>query len=123
MSKADPQRLMEYLQHILQAIQRIERYTEDMDEVAFLASEEKQDAVIRNIEILGEAAHNIERHYPDYAARHADVSWTDIYLMRNRVAHGYFSIDLEVVWKTIQRDLPELAARVSALLDEMPKRP
>jgi uncharacterized protein with HEPN domain len=123
MSKADPQRLKEYLQHILQAIQRIERYTEDIDEVAFLASEEKQDAVIRNIEILGEAARNIERHYPDFAAQHADVSWTDIYLMRNRVAHGYFSVDLEVVWKTIQRDLPELAAQVSALLDAMPKQP
>lgn len=120
MSKADKHRLTEYLHHILQAIQRIERYTVDLDQPAFLASEEKQDAVIRNIEILGEAARSIERHYPDFAARHADVSWTDIYLMRNRVAHGYFSVDLEIVWKTIRHDLPELAARVSALLNETP---
>lgn len=120
MSKADPPRLTEYLQHLLQAIQRIERYTADLDETAFLASEEKQDAVIRNIEILGEAARNIERHYPDFAARHADIPWTDIYLMRNRVSHGYFSVDLEIVWKTIQKDLPELAAQVVALLEERP---
>lgn len=120
MSKADPQRLKEYLQHILQALQRIENYTEDLDEAVFLASEEKQDAVIRNIEILGEAARNIERHYPDFAAQHADVSWTDIYLMRNRVAHGYFTVDLEIVWKTIQQDLPELAVQISALLNEIP---
>lgn len=120
MSQDDKQRLTEYLQHILQAIQRIERYTADLDETAFLASEEKQDAVIRNIEVLGEAARNIERHHPDYAAQHADVSWADIYLMRNRVAHGYFSIDFEIVWKTVRHDLPELAARISALLKETP---
>jgi len=118
MSKADRQRLAEYLQHIVQAIGRIERYTADLDETAFLASEEKQDAVIRNIEILGEAARNVERRYPDFAAQHPDVPWIDIYLMRNRVAHGYFAVDLEIVWKTIRNELPELAARISALLNE-----
>lgn len=123
MSAADKQRLTEYLQHILQAIQRIERYTADLDEADFLASEEKQDAVIRNIEVLGEAARNIDRHYPDYAAQHPDVSWADIYLMRNRVAHGYFSIDFEIVWKTVRNDLPELAARIAVLLKETPSAP
>jgi uncharacterized protein with HEPN domain len=120
MSEQDTLRLKEYLQHILQAIQRIERYTKGMDEKAFLASEEKQDAVIRNIEILGEAARNIERHYPAYASQHAEVPWSDIYLMRNRVSHGYFSVDLEIVWKTIKHDLPALAAQISALLKAAP---
>ncbi|MHB8743845.1 MAG: HepT-like ribonuclease domain-containing protein [Sulfuricaulis sp.] len=55
-----------------------------------------------------------------YAAQYADVSWADIYLMRNRVAHGYFSIDFEIAWKTVRLDLPELAARISALLKETP---
>lgn len=104
---------------MLQAIERIERYTATLNEGAFLASDEKQDAVIRNIEILGEAARNVERHYPDFAKRHADIPWTDIYLMRNRVAHGYFSVDIEIVWKTIRNDLPALARQVSALVDKM----
>lgn len=120
MSQADESRLTEYLRHMRQAMQRIEHYTAGMDEAAFLASEEKQDAVIRNIEILGEAARNIERRCPEYAAQHANVPWADIYLMRNRVAHGYFSVDLEIVWKTIRRDLPELAAQIETLLKERP---
>jgi uncharacterized protein with HEPN domain len=114
--KSADQRLEEYLDHILQAIKRIEHYTAGLDEAAFLANEEKQDAVVRNIEVLGEAARNVERQYPDYAARHPDVPWSDIYLMRNRVAHGYFSVDFEIVWKTIRNDLPVLAAQISALL-------
>jgi len=61
MSKKDPQRLSDYLEHILQAIERIHRYVGDIDQVAFLINEEKQDAVIRNFEVLGEASENIPR--------------------------------------------------------------
>lgn len=104
----DQQRLKDYITHILQAIERIHRYTEEFDEVGFLQNEMVQDAVIRNIEIIGEAARNIERHYPEFAKAHAEIPWEDVYLMRNRVSHGYFSVDLEVVWKTVQRDIPEL---------------
>jgi uncharacterized protein with HEPN domain len=114
MSK-DVRRIPEYLGHILQAIQRIGSYTEDVDEVAFLGDEMVQDAVIRNIEIIGEAARNIERYYPDFAAKHSEVPWEDIYLMRNRVAHGYFSVDFEIVWKSIQNDLPELQQQILKL--------
>lgn len=58
----DKQRLLDYLTHILEAIERIHRYTEDMGELAFLENEMAQDAVIRNFEIIGEASHNIEDH-------------------------------------------------------------
>lgn len=105
-------RTSEYLAHILQAIKRIHRYTEEMTEAAFLENELVQDAVIRNIEIIGEAARNVERHHPDFAAQHPDVPWGDIYLMRNRVSHGYFSVDLELVWQTVQHDLPELEQKI-----------
>ena len=115
----DPLRVPEYLGHILQAIQRINRYTAGVDEAAFLGDELVQDAVIRNIEIVGEAAENVARHYPDFAARHADVPWDDMYLMRNRVSHGYVTVDLEIVWKTVQRDLPELEGRVGRLRSEL----
>jgi uncharacterized protein with HEPN domain len=102
-------RIHDYLGHMLEAIKRIGRYTEDLTESAFFKDEMVQDAVIRNFEIIGEAARNIESDSPDFAARHADIPWTLIYTMRNRVAHDYFSVDLEIAWKTIHQDLPELA--------------
>jgi uncharacterized protein with HEPN domain len=71
MSKA--QRASDYLGHILKAIERIERYTADIDEVAFLNSELVQDAVIRNIEIIGEASSNIQRVAPEFATQHDDI--------------------------------------------------
>ena len=104
-----------YLSHILEAVERIHRYTDNMDEEGFLDNEMVQDAVIRNIEIIGEAARNIERHCPKFASEHAEIPWEDIYLMRNRVAHGYFSVDLEIVWKAVQRDIPELEQQVKQL--------
>ena len=66
----DQQRLADYLSHILEAIERIDRYTEDMDELGFLNNQLVQDAVIRNFEIIGEASNNIEKHYPDFATDH-----------------------------------------------------
>jgi uncharacterized protein with HEPN domain len=81
-----------------------------------LEDEKTQDAVIRNIEIIGEAAKNVERSDPNFVRQHDEVPWAEIYLMRDRVAHGYFSVDLEVVWATIQTDLPELGAQIRTLL-------
>ncbi|WP_454754697.1 HepT-like ribonuclease domain-containing protein [Cupriavidus necator] len=111
----DQQRLTDYLAHILEAIERIGRYTEDLDEVAFLGNEMAQDAVIRNLEIIGEASHNIEGHYPDFAAAHPELPLAFAYQMRNAVAHGYFKVDLEIVWKTLQNDLPGLYQQVQAV--------
>lgn len=112
----DPLRVPEYLGHILLAIQRINRYTAGMNEAAFLVDDLVQDGVIRNIEIIGEASRNIARHHPDFAVQHADVPWEDIYLMRNRVSHGYFTVDLEIIWKTVKRDIPELEEQAKRLL-------
>ncbi len=111
-------RVPDYLAHILQAIERINTYTSDMDELGFLENLLVQDAVIRNIEIVGEAARNIEKHYPDFTSVHNDVPWEDMYWMRNRVSHGYFSVDLEVIWNTIQRDIPELEQQIKSVLKQ-----
>lgn len=113
MSKA--LRVTDYLGHILKAIERIDRYTEDLDGAAFLSSELVQDAVIRNIEIIGEASNNIQRVDPAFAAQHDHIPWLVMYTMRNRVSHGYDQVDLEIVWKTVQRDLPGLYQQVRAL--------
>jgi len=114
----DKQRLIDYLKHILRAINRIQNYVEDIDEPLFLTNELIQDAVIRNLEIIGEASRNINRHYPNYAEEHASVPFSIAYEMRNALAHGYFNVDLEVVWKTIDRDLPELEVMIESLLKQ-----
>ncbi len=108
-------RVPDYLGHILKAIERIDRYTTGMDGLAFLNSELVQDAVIRNIEIIGEASNNIQRVDPAFAAQHDHIPWLVMYTMRNRVSHGYDMVDLEIVWKTIQVDLPGLYHKVQTL--------
>jgi uncharacterized protein with HEPN domain len=117
----DQQRLSDYLAHILEAIERIERYTDDMVEVTFLENQMAQDAVIRNLEIIGEASHNIDIHYPAFVSANPALPLAYAYQMRNAVAHGYFKVDMEIVWKTIQSDLPGLYQQVkSALAAELP---
>lgn len=116
MTKGDNLRALDYLGHIVEAIDRIHRYVEDMTELTFLDEEKTQDAVVRNFEILGEAAHNVEVHHAAFAAAHSEVPWALMYTMRNRVSHGYFKVDYELVWKTIHGDLPELRTQVAALI-------
>ncbi|MGH8646793.1 MAG: HepT-like ribonuclease domain-containing protein [Gammaproteobacteria bacterium] len=117
----DQQRLPDYLVHIIEAIERIDRYTEDMGELAFLGNQMAQDAVIRNFEIIGEASHNIETHYSEFAAAHPELPLAFAYQMRNAVAHGYFKVDLEIVWKTIHSELPRLHAQVQEALADLPR--
>ena len=94
-------RLLGYLDHILEAIERIEEYVEDLDENAFLLNQLIQDAVIRNLEVIGEASHNIEKSHPEFAQLNSDIPLSIAYQMRNAVAHGYFKVDLGLVWRTI----------------------
>jgi uncharacterized protein with HEPN domain len=110
----DAQRLADYLAHILEAIERIEEYVSNIDEPAFLNNKLIQDAVIRNFEIIGEASNNIEKRFPDFVTAHPELPLASAYQMRNAVAHGYFSVDFELVWKTICTDLPQLHKLVSA---------
>jgi uncharacterized protein with HEPN domain len=117
MSK-DKQRLIDYLQHILEAIARIQHYIDDVDEIAFMNNELIQDAVIRNIEVIGEASHNVNKYHPEYAEHHAHIPFAVAYEMRNALSHGYFKVDLEIVWRTIERDLPELEMMIESLLSE-----
>ena len=113
--KRDPQRLSDYLNHILEAIERIEEYVSDLDEIAFLGNKLVQDAVIRNFEVIGEASNNIEKRFPEFVAAHPELPLTSAYQMRNAVAHGYFQVDFEILWKTIQRDLPDLHTKVEEI--------
>lgn len=115
MSRAHSLRVRDYLQHILEAIGNIQDYTQGMDLRAFMADRKTCDAVIRNLEVIGEACNNITKNHPGFAAQHTAVPWGFAYEMRNALAHGYFTVDLAIVWQTIQTDLPQLQRQVSAL--------
>jgi uncharacterized protein with HEPN domain len=104
-------------------MERIARYTEGLSQQSFLANGLVQDAVIRNLEVIGEASHNIELHYPHFAAAHPDLPLAIAYQMRNAVAHGYFKVDLEIVWNTICNDLPALKLRVDAAQSDFAEAP
>ena len=109
MSKRDPFVLLE---DILLAIQKIGRYTAQMDHEAFLRDELVIDGVARNLEIIGEAV----RQLPEEFRRvHSQIPWTQIAGLRNRIVHDYFGLDLEIIWEIIQHDLPELEKQVRAL--------
>ncbi|MBL8473904.1 MAG: DUF86 domain-containing protein [Rhodocyclaceae bacterium] len=90
-----------------------------MDAEAFLTNRMVQDAVVRNIEIIGEASHNIETLSPDFAAAHPELPLAFAYQMRNAVAHGYFKVDLQIVWNAIRNELPQPSQRVRALIADM----
>lgn len=110
-------RLPDCREHILQAIERIERYTADTDENTFLQDELTQDTVVRNIEIIGEASHNIEARFPEFAAAHPELPLSFAYQMRNAVAHGYFTVDMAIVWRTIRDDLPRLRTQINKAIE------
>lgn len=104
------------LDDMLEATERIERYVAGMDQPAFLADEKTSDAVVRNLEILGEAA----AHVPDdFRASTSELEWPRIVGLRNRVVHGYFAVDLELVWRIVVSDLPALASRLRTLRDSL----
>lgn len=119
--RREQHRLADCLRHRLEAIERIDRYTQAMDERVFLENPLVQDAVIRNFEIIGEASDNIETRYPAFAATNPELPLAFAYQMRNALAHGYFKADLEIVWNTIHSDLPGLRQQVRQLLEGMPR--
>ena len=109
----------DFLQHILEATERILRYTKDMGRKEFSADTLVQDAVIRNVEIIGEAANNLLEVAPGIGDRYPSIPFTQIRGMRNRVAHGYFAVSLSMIWDTVQVDIPELRQQIAKVLGEL----
>jgi uncharacterized protein with HEPN domain len=92
-----------------------ENLVEVMSKQDFLADKRTQQAVIMSLIVLGAAATKVMDGYSDFANQHAHVPWRNMRGMRNRIAHGYFDINLEVVWQTVQNALPDLLAQLNAL--------
>lgn len=114
-----PERVEDYLGHIAQAIERASSYLELLpDFEAFEKNQQVQDAVVRNIEIIGEAVNHINRTAPDFIAQHPELPWAEMRDMRNVVIHAYFAVDLIVVWRTVKNDLPAFKQQIDHLLIE-----
>jgi uncharacterized protein with HEPN domain len=75
-----------------------------------------QDGTVRNMEVIGEAAIKLHKVAPDMATTHPDIPWRDMRTMRNKLIHDYFDVDLDIVWSTVQQDLPALSNQIRALL-------
>lgn len=103
-----------YLGHILESIQKTEKYVEDSSFGDFEQDDKTIDAVIRNFEIIGEASTSISN---DFKELHPHIDFRSATSMRNRLAHGYDDINLKVVWDAIKQDFPELKKEIENILN------
>jgi len=102
-----------YLKHILDAISRIEEYTEGVKYEKFIKNNLIQSATIREIEIIGEA---VKRLSEDFKKKYSEIPWKKIAGMRDKLIHDYFGVDIDAVWKTIKRDIPKLKSDIENIL-------
>jgi uncharacterized protein with HEPN domain len=109
MSKREPAILLE---DIRTAIGKIQRYVAGLNETAFLADEKTIDAVIRNLEIIGEAAKQLPA---EWKQQHPMIHWSQIAGLRNRIVHDYAGVDLGIVWNILQTSVPELRAQIDRI--------
>lgn len=109
------ERDLKYLRHILDAIEKIERYLAPADFETFSINDMMIDAVIRELEIIGEAAGNLSE---DFTEEYADIPWFRVRAMRNVLIHEYFGVNLKIVWDTCHSNLPELKFFVLTVLPD-----
>lgn len=109
-----------YLRHILDAIIRIKEYFHEVSQSVFYQTPLIQDGVIRQVEIIGEAAKNISEAAKNISSdlrnKYSDIPWKDIAGMRDKLIHDYFGVDLEAVWATAKEDIPELKKAIEKIL-------
>lgn len=108
-----------YLEHILEAIDRIKLYVKGFDEDDFLSNELIKDAVVRNMEVIGEATKNLpvslKKDYPE-------VPWKDMAGIRDRLSHFYFGIDYKIVWDAVKDDIPKLEFMIHNIINLLKKK-
>ncbi|RME23459.1 MAG: DUF86 domain-containing protein [Deltaproteobacteria bacterium] len=100
------------LSDIIESIEKIERYVSALSYDGFIADEKTIDAVVRNLEIIGEASNRLPE---SFQAQHPEIEWRRIVGLRNRIVHAYFGLDLEIIWEILQNELPVLKTKISAI--------
>ena len=108
-------RLPDYLNHMQEAASEACLFVQGMSQAEFQQDRRTQQAVVMSLIILGEAAAKVMDGFPQFTQAHTQLPWHNMRGMRNRIAHGYFDIDLEVVWNTVQTSLPHLLEQLQAL--------
>jgi uncharacterized protein with HEPN domain len=106
-------RLPDYLDHMRQAATNACDFVKGLAKDDFLADKRTQQAVVMSLVIVGEAATKVMESYAEFAGAHPEIPWRSMRGMRNRIAHGYFDINLDVVWDTVQTALPALLENLS----------
>jgi len=110
-------RLADYLRQMTEGSHDAITFTEDMDREAFMADLRTQRAVVMSLMIVGEAATRIVADHQAFIEAHPNIAWRSIRGMRNRIAHGYFDLDLDVVWQTVRVELPKLMKHLGNIQD------
>jgi uncharacterized protein with HEPN domain len=106
----------EFVSDIREAMERIQKYISDMSYEMFLQDTKTQDAVIRNIEIIGEAAKNLS---PDFRKKYSHVDWKKIAGMRDKIIHFYFGVKWDIVWAVVKDKIPALIEQINSILNEL----
>jgi uncharacterized protein with HEPN domain len=115
-----PERTADYLEHIVDAIDRARRYADTVGSLAALEKNElTQDAIVRTLAVVGEAVTRLHKEAPEFIAAHPEVPWNLMRGMRNKIVHDYFDVAWDVVWNTVQEDLPALRQRIAGILKDL----
>lgn len=104
-----------YLGHVLESIKAIKKYTRGVTKSSFSSSEEKQDSVIRRLEIIGEAVRKLDK---DLKKKYDKIEWAEIAGMRDILIHDYFGVDVNLVWNTVKKDIPKLEKYIKEIYNE-----
>jgi uncharacterized protein with HEPN domain len=108
------ERISDYLDHIERAATDACDFVDGMSQKDFLEDKRTQQAVIMSLIVIGEASTKAMDKCQDSVSQHSEIPWRNMRGMRNRIAHGYFDIDLDIVWETVQSSLPDLIDKIHA---------
>lgn len=105
-----------FIVHIIESVENIESFMDKISKEVFFKNKEKQSAVIRQIEVIGEAVKNLPSEFRN---KYPNIPWKEIAGMRDKLMHHYFGVNLETVWKTVKEDIPDLKDKIVDIKKEI----